>query len=387
MHTQFNLAHLRLQSRGVDAVAEPPADASDCEDYVRRAFESARDYLDFFPIAYYPAHYYDTGTGLQTESVGMKEYFRPDWEMICRLVKQYHEPGRFVTFAGYEWTGDHTRWGDHNVFYPFDDPPLDVSMNIDDLYANLREVGGIAIPHHCGYLSGQRAKDWDHYDEELSPVVEVYSVHGSSEGCNTPIGMFRNGSMGPRVSGATVQDALARGYRLGIIASGDNGTGFAGRWGWGLVAVKAAELTREAIWDAIMNRRVYGVTGDRIKLEYALEGAEMGSVLQSAGPVGLRAAVDCTQALDRLEVIRNGRVCRTHCHNGSWEPPAGGTVRAKVAFEFGWGPAPRYGLTVQDKEWHAGCWHPVRPSDRSRGASPATGTASSRSRTPSATST
>jgi len=352
MHTQFNLAHMRLRSKGVDAVAEPPEDAGDVEGFVRQAFEGARDYLDFFPIVYYPAHFYDTGTGLKTESVGMKDYFKPDWQMICRLVKEYHEPGRFVTFPGYEWTGDRTRWGDHNVFYPADDPPLDLSMTIDELYANLRKLGGIAIPHHCGYLTAQRAKDWDHYDEDLSPLVEVFSVHGSSEGCNTPIGMFRNGSMGPRVSGSTVQDALARGYRLGIIASGDNGTGFAGKWGWGLVAVKAPELTREALWDAFLSRRVYAVTGDRIKLDYSLDDAEMGSVIQSSDPVTLRAAVECTQALDRIEVIRNGRVWRTHCHNGTWQVPSDGTIRAKVAFEFGWGPSAHYGLEAAEKEWH-----------------------------------
>jgi len=351
MHTQFNLAHMRLRAKGVDAVAEPPSDAGDVEGFVRQAFEGARDYLDFFPIVYYPAHFYDTGTGLKTESVGMKDYFKPDWEMICRLVKEYHEPGRFVTMPGYEWTGDRTRWGDHNVFYKFDDPPLDLSMTIDELYANLKKLGGIAIPHHTAYAFANRGKDWDHYDEEVSPFAEVFSVHGSSEGCNTPIGMVRNGSMAPRVSGGSIQDGLARGYRLGIIASGDNGTGFAGKWGWGLVGVQATELTREALWEAFRSRRVYGVTGDRINLDYSMEDADMGSVIESSGPVTLRAAVECTRPLDRIEVIRNNRVWRTHCHNGSWEPPTEGTVRAKVAFEFGWGPTAHYGLEVGTKQW------------------------------------
>ena len=77
----------------------------------------------------------------------------------------------------------------------------------------------------------------------------------------------------------------------------------------------------------------------------------MGSVIESSGPITLRAAVECTRALDRIEVIRNNRVVFTHCHNGTWEPPGGGTVRCKVAFEFGWGPAPHYGLQVGEKRW------------------------------------
>jgi hypothetical protein len=135
------------------------------------------------------------------------------------------------------------------------------------------------------------------------------------------------------------------------MASGDNGGGFASKWGIGLMGVLADDLTRESLWDAFVNRRVYGVTGDRIKLDYSMEGAVMGSVIESAGPVTLRAAVEGTQALDRIEVIRNNRVVHTHCHNGTWQPPESGTVRCKVAFEFGWGPAARYGFDVGQKQW------------------------------------
>ncbi len=359
MHAQFNLAHMRLQeAEGVDAVAEPPEEMADCESFVRRAFEGARDYLDFFPIVYYPAHFIrDRETGFRAETVGYKDYFARDWELICQLVREYHEPGKLVTFPGYEWTGDRTRWGDHNVFYPYDrtpdggDPPLDLSMHIDDLYANLREAGAIAIPHHTAYAFANRGKDWDHYDEEVSPFVEIYSVHGSSEGCNTPFTMTRNGAMAPRVSMNTVQSALDRGYRLGIIASGDNGGGFAGKWGIGLMAALAEELTRESLWEAFMARRVYGVTGDRIRLQWEINDAPMGSVLSTVKPLQLRASVECTEALDRVEIIKNGRVAFTHNHAGTWLPPSEGIVRCKIPFEFGWGPAPRYGFEVREKRW------------------------------------
>ena len=353
MHTQFNLAHMRMQEAdGVDAVAEPPDDLGDCETFVRRAFEGARDYLDFFPIVYYPAHFIrDSETGFRTETVGPKHYFARDWQMICALVREYHAPGEFVTFAGYEWTGDRTRWGDHNVFYPFDDPPLDLALHIDQLYANLRETGGIAIPHHTAYAFANRGKDWAHYDEEISPFAEVFSVHGSSEGCNAPFTMTRNGAMAPRVSMNSVHAALDRGHRLGIIASGDNGLGFAGKWGIGLMAAVADDLTRESLWEAFKARRVYGVTGDRIKLDYSLGDAPMGSLIEGSGPRTLRASVECTEALDRIEVIRDGRVAHTHCHAGTWEPPSEGTVRCKIPFEFGWGPAASYGFEVARKSW------------------------------------
>ncbi|MGC9317227.1 MAG: DUF3604 domain-containing protein, partial [Armatimonadota bacterium] len=328
-----------------------PEDAGECEAFVRQAFEGAREYLDFFPIVYYPAHFIRNEQGFRSETVGYKDYYAKDWRMICDMVKQYHQPGEFVTFAGYEWTGDRTRWGDHNVFYPFDDPPLDLSLHIEDLYANLREVGGIAIPHHTAYAFANRGKDWSHYDEDVSPFGEIFSVHGSSEGCNTPFTMTRNGSMAPRVSMNSIQAGLDRGYRLGIIASGDNGGGFAGKWGIGLMAALAEELTRESLWEAFMARRVYGVTGDRIRLGFSINDAPMGSVLQTGSPLTISASVECTEALDRIEIIKNGRVVYTHNHNGTWQAPAEGTVRCKIPVQFGWGPTASYGFEVGPKQW------------------------------------
>jgi hypothetical protein len=323
----------------------------DWEAILRQAFESAQGHLDFFPIVYYPAFFYKTPEGLHVESVGMRPEFEAEWALIKRLVRECNDPGRLVTFAGYEWTGDRTRWGDCNVFFNDDDPPLDLSLHIDDLFANLKRLGAIAIPHHTGYQVGERGKDWDHHDEEVSPVAEIFSCHGSSEGCNTPHSMMRNAQMAPRVSGGTVQDGLARGYRLGIIASGDNGSGFPGKWGWGLLGAYAEELTRDAIWSALKARRTYGVTGDRIKLWFGIDDAFMGDAIKSSGPVRLRAEVECTQALDRIEVVKNNRVAHTLCQNGAWEVPETGTVRAKIPVEFGWGPAGFHGFKMGEHTW------------------------------------
>ncbi|MFO7947974.1 MAG: DUF3604 domain-containing protein [Armatimonadota bacterium] len=327
--------------------------------YVENAFIEAREYVDFFPFVYYPAHMYRTPEGLRVETVGWRDYYAPDWQKIRALVRKYHEPGELVTFLGYEWTGDRTKWGDHNVFYFDEDNPLDLSMELPDLYDNLRERNGLAIPHHTGYMVGNRGKDWDCWDAEISPFGEIFSHHGSSEGCNTPFTMSRNGQMAPRVSAGSIQAGLARGYRLGIMASNDYAGGFVARWGTGLMAACAQELTRESLWEAFQARRVYGVTGDRIRVDYRANDTFMGGVITGGGPVTLRANVTGTQALDRIEVIRNNRVAYTHCHNGTWDIPDSGTVRVKLPFEVGWGPGgayvhsshEAYGLEVGPKDW------------------------------------
>ena len=349
MHAQFDLTTLRREFESPEH--RSPADDGLCEAFLRESFESAKEYLDFFPIVFYPAFFYRTPEGLNTETVGMKEHFKQDWTLICRLVKEYNEPGRFVTFPGYEWTGDRTAWGDHNVFYPYDDPTLDLSGTLEELYGNLRKAGGIAVPHHTAYAPGNRAKNWDYHDEELSPFAEIYSVHGSSEGCLTPIGMYRNGSMSPRVSGGSIQDGLARGYRLGLIASGDNGKGFAGKWGIGTMACQAEELTRNSLWEAFLARRVYAVTGDRIAVRFKANGSDMGSITHAASEVTLRAEVEGTTAVDRIEILRSNRVVHSYCHSGKWETDDKSPCRVKIAYEFGWGPSSRYCIKAGARQW------------------------------------
>jgi len=286
------------------------------------------------------------------ESRGWQDEFEPYWETVTSLTKKYHRPGKFVTFLGYEWIGNRTRWGDHNVVYLHDDQPLDLSMHIDALYANLRERDGIAIPHHSGYTPGHRSKDWGHFDEALSPFAEIYSGHGCSEGEGSPLPMLRNTVMGPRVTGNTVQDGLAKGCRVGIIASQDGGP-FAGRHGTGLMACYAKELTRESLWEAFHARRVYGVTGDRIKLDFRINNHFMGEAFEAKGALRIQAQAIGTQAIDRIELIKDNRVVATHCHQGTWRAATRGTVRVKLQIEHGWGLAMSPKRTVIAKTWDA----------------------------------
>lgn len=314
-------------------------------------YKEARNWLDFFAIAYYPFLRY-TKKGLSIESCGCRKRFLEDWEKVQDMVAAYNLSGKFVTFLGYEWPGNRRKYGDHNVFYLKDYQPLDCTFELPNLYENLRKRKGIAIPHHTGYQVGERGKNWDFHDESLTPFVEIYSSHGSSEGCDTPLTMNRNLNMGPRTSGGTVQEGLRRGYRLGIIASGDNHYGFPGVWGNGLAGVYAEELSRKSIWDAFFKRRVYGVTGDRIKLLFFINDHFMGESFRCSGPLEIKAKVVGGQAIDRVELLRNNLVIYTYCHSGNWSIPSSDeVVRAKLKIEFGWGPDIRRGFKLESKKW------------------------------------
>jgi hypothetical protein len=105
------------------------------------------------------------------------------------------------------------------------------------------------------------------------------------------------------------------------------------------MACLATELTREGLWEALTARRVYGVTGDRIELSFTCNGAQMGSRLAPTSRREIVVRVRGSDAIDRIELLRNGQVVATHCHQGTWTQPApGARARYKLRIEAGWGP-------------------------------------------------
>jgi len=304
--------------------------------------------IDFAAVLGYPFNW-DVISGMKTESTGNRPEFLEQWKRLQRLSRQHHQPGRFVTFLGYEWHGNRTRYGDHNVIYYDDDKELDDAWTLEELYQNLRGRKGLAIPHHTAYRCGNRAKDWSVFDETLSPVMEIFSTHGSSEGGDTPP-YSQNSDMGPNVSGCSFQDALARGLVVGVIASND-GVVLPGRWGIGRAAVWAEQCTREAVWKALLNRRCYGVTGDRIKLQFSINDSPMGSVIDGRGSVEVNVDVEGSYTLDRIELIQNGHVADTYCHSGKWEEKSLRSNRYKILIEAGWGTGSFYGFKPKNNHW------------------------------------
>lgn len=215
------------------------------------------------------------------------------WERTCQAVKRWHEIGTFVTLLGYEWA----KWrkngdGDRNVYYLDDNRPLYRSDEGEypappDLFETLaqNEERAIVIPHHTGH--GGNFCNWKDHDHTYERLVEIFQMRGSYE-CSEQEGNpvpERKTTVPPYEKGY-VRDALALGWRVGFTAGGDD---HHGHWGsefrfdsgykQGLMCVEADELSRQAIFDAMYNRRVVATTGARMLLTYRLNGNRMGSEL------------------------------------------------------------------------------------------------------------
>jgi len=232
------------------------------------------------------------------------------WEEIRRQAKRFHEPGRFVTFLGFEWTN----WvhGHRHVIYPGDDGK--VFSSIDPSYETptqfwdaLQGSNAITIAHHTA--GDPVATDWSiPPDPRFETVSEIVSVHGSSEAADSPAtvrGAYR---------GHFVRDALDRGYRLGFVGSGDGHDGHPGLT-WiaagigGMAGILSEDLTREAVLEAIRARRVYATSGPRVFLRVTLDGEPMGSVVPASDREReIEVEAVAPRAIDRVDLIRSGRV-------------------------------------------------------------------------------
>lgn len=206
------------------------------------------------------------------------------WLETQEATRDFYAPGDFVTLKGFEY-GGHAGRGHHNViFREFEiEPVLEALRGADyeAFFGYLRERPDevLAIPHHTKSWT-----DWDCYDQELEPLVEVYSCWGSGVEHADPLW---EKSEKP---GSGVFNALDRGYRFGFIGCGDSHAGMPGRSfpqdrQWcvmrksGFTGVYAPELTREAIFDALKARRTYATTGVRMILEFSVNGVPMGGEL------------------------------------------------------------------------------------------------------------
>ncbi|MEZ5403943.1 MAG: DUF3604 domain-containing protein [Bryobacteraceae bacterium] len=311
---------------------------------LRRTFEIARNHLDFFAFTPH-AQWHDIGhyeNNVEHKWINGFAVTRARWPEALEMAREFDVPGKFICIPGYEWHS--SGLGDYNVIYPSLDAELFVPYDLKQLQDFARKHGAIMIPHHPALHQGNRGANIGRRDPAVSPVLEIYSEWGNAEHDRAPFPYSRHTEPG-RWTRNTYQSFLAQGHRLGVVASTDDHLGYPGAYREGLAAVKATALTREAIFDAIRNRRTYAVTGDRIGLDFSVNGNIMGSEILYARKREIAVGADGWDQIDFVEIIKNNRVVHRDFPQdrvpgaASWEKPV------VLRFEYGWGPWPALGIT------------------------------------------
>jgi hypothetical protein len=236
-----------------------------------------------------------------------------EWRRLKDEIERYHEDGRCVIFVGYEWSGMTPGGGDRNVMYRGDIASLHRSSHaeVDDmadaatdcfpvteLFGQFRGRDDVLLVPHIG---GRYADIVGFHDPRLESVVEIYSDWGRFEWL--------------------LHDALAKGYKVGVVCNSDGhkgrpgashpGASTFGAYG-GLTCVLTDSLTREAVFEAIRARRCYGVTAaQRIHVELSVNGLPMGAEGRIDGAVVVTGRTVGTGPIERVDIFRGLTLART----------------------------------------------------------------------------
>jgi Protein of unknown function (DUF3604) len=221
------------------------------------------------------------------------------WQELVDCCNRYNDPGRFVTMVSYEWN---SCAGHKNVYYRDDHGEFNYwkdRTNPDKLWETLKGRDVLTIPHHpkgCGIL------DWSYRNDTHQRLMEICSL-------------WTRGEVG---GGQSAQRALAMGHRVGFVGGTDSHYGLACQGSYhvndgnGMACVMATELTRDAIWLALWERRCYATTGDKILLDFSMNdhplGSDIAADLTSAEPRTFRMRVAGTYCVNKVEIIRNNEV-------------------------------------------------------------------------------
>lgn len=224
-----------------------------------------------------------------------------EWRHLQELARDFTEEGEFLAILGYEWSARRDLGGHHNVFFRSRDRPRvpnqeapTLAEMVERLRAENEPSAVLVIPH------AHQAGDWNQSEGDLETLVEITSQHGTFE-------WFGN-------------RYLQNGFEIGFISASDDHRAKPGYnpglffsphvQGPGLAAALAPEKTTDGVFDALRSRRAYATSGQRILLSATLNGEPMGTRQPFTERREFFCRVSGTSSIDRIDLIRNGRVLR-----------------------------------------------------------------------------
>lgn len=245
------------------------------------------------------------------------------WGLTKYINAHFDSPGVFSALKGFEW-GD-TEKGHRLVIYSPDvpDPPLlphrpGLYDSVEKLFSALRGRKAVVAPVHSAWRGGKFMSskyDWGPNDDSYQRLVEIYSSNGACEYYNNPYaiharneieGYADSSDQAGKNSGAFVQDALAKDYKLAFIAGSDGRFDIdrPPHYPGGLTAVWAPQLTSQDIWNSLYSRKVYATTGARIFVKWTVGGGVPGSEIGVDSYVEISLFVVGTAPIKEAQIIK-----------------------------------------------------------------------------------
>ena len=269
-------------------------------DAFKFATEKVSD-LDFLAITDH-SNYFDNDTSCNiTDGSASTE-----WKEGHQIADEFTSD-KFVGLMGYEMTWSGGAPGHMNTFNTAGFLSRnDVgygngsSSSLVNYYAALKTVpDSLSQFNHPGTTFGD-FYDFGYYDNEIDQLITTVEV-GNGEGAIGSSGYFPSYEYYTR--------ALDKGWHVAPTNNQDNHKGNWGSANTGRTVVLADSLTRDNIYDALRNMRVYATEDSNLSIDYKLNGEVMGTILSDT-PDEVNIAVSLkdadNEAIGKVEVIVNG---------------------------------------------------------------------------------
>jgi hypothetical protein len=274
----------------------------------------------------------------EMDFVGPSEHLMPRndlsdymWRMVDKAVDIYKLPGVFIPMLNYERTvrypdGHRNIVGNRRGYDPLrikagpgpaDAAEGDQPFLWKTLLGGRDKPGSFSIPHTT---ATQMGTDWRYNDERVERLVEIYQGNRDSyEYYGAPKGAVAHEiSVGGYITSASIREkgfvwnALAKGYRMGFIASSDHRATHNS-----YAAVYTPERSYDGIWNSLYDRRTYAAT-DNIVVDFQSQGHAMGEAFTTQQRPRLEIGIIGTAKIRQIDVIRDNTFIYT-AHPGAAE--------------------------------------------------------------------
>ncbi len=275
------------------------------------------------------------------------------WEVTKEVADEFTQDGVFVSFPAFEWTASHgcgvhcsperpdyPDWGHRIIYFRNTEVATDLLRCSDPDYDTPEELFAalpgsdlaITIPHHTA--APRHPFDWSTVNPEYDRLVEIVQRRGDYEA-------------------DIVENGWGNGFVLGVVAGTDNHVAAPG-WPQGVAAILAPELTRDALFDALLSRHTYATTHGDIILHFFGDGEMQGGVLSARESVTLNGEIRSTNGnIALVELTDNGEVI------ANWEPEEASSLRFESTEQVGEDPHYFYVRVTLDKghrAWSSPIW-------------------------------
>jgi hypothetical protein len=234
------------------------------------------------------------------------------WWHFQKVAELFQNPPRFVAMHVYERSVVYPN-GHRNVIFPragirpLPRASTPVLEGTEDkgapdtklLYAYLKHFGAICSSHTSATDMGT---DWRDNNAELEPVVEIYQgCRHNYEFSGAPRAATADTQLGGYRPKGFINNALAKGYRLGFQSSSDH---LSTHQSYGVVLTD--DVSRQGIIDAFKKRHSYAAT-DNIVLDVRSGDHLMGDRFTTTKRPLLEIHVEGTAAIAKVHVIRDNK--------------------------------------------------------------------------------